>query len=153
MIGSQFSKRIKKFLFGSLIPGSGELTLPFNGEDVRFSMSRLHPEELRPYFPREPQLKIVLQVKSDQTVSENISEKMQLLCDRYGLTPREIDAARGIFRGMSNGEISKSLKISEATVKRHVYNLFQKVGVESRIQLLFKMNLNGHVRENPSVRH
>jgi ATP/maltotriose-dependent transcriptional regulator MalT len=35
-------------------------------------------------------------------------------------------------RGLSNRRISGELHISEATVKRHLANIYQKVGVRSR---------------------
>jgi DNA-binding NarL/FixJ family response regulator len=35
-------------------------------------------------------------------------------------------------RGLSNERIASSLHLAEATVKRHLANLFQKMGVHSR---------------------
>jgi len=41
-----------------------------------------------------------------------------------------------LFRsGDTNREIAKRLGISENTVKRHVLNLFDKVGVSNRVEL------------------
>lgn len=55
---------------------------------------------------------------------------------RFGLTPREIEMVMMIQRGMTNKEIAWELNISPATVRTHIYNLFQKVSVQSRIALL-----------------
>ena len=41
-----------------------------------------------------------------------------------------------IAQGLTNKEIAFKLGISEATVRTHIYNLFQKVGAQSRIELL-----------------
>ncbi len=53
-----------------------------------------------------------------------------------GLSPREVEIAGMIGRGMSNKEIAAALFISPATVRTHIYNLYQKVGAGSRVELL-----------------
>ena len=55
---------------------------------------------------------------------------------RFSLTRREIEMANIIAQGKTNKEIAFILGISEATVRTHIYNLFQKVGASSRIELL-----------------
>jgi len=55
---------------------------------------------------------------------------------RFSLTKRETEMANLIAQGKSNKEIASALSISEATVRTHIYNLFQKVGASSRIELL-----------------
>ena len=46
-----------------------------------------------------------------------------------------------IVRGLSTEEISKTLYISEYTVQDHLSNIFDKVGVSSRLELaLFAIN-------------
>jgi DNA-binding CsgD family transcriptional regulator len=58
---------------------------------------------------------------------------------RFGLTPRERDMAQLIARGLANKEIAAELGISGPTVRSHIYNLYQKVGARSRIELLNKL--------------
>jgi DNA-binding NarL/FixJ family response regulator len=48
------------------------------------------------------------------------------------LTPRELDVLERVARGASNGDIAKSLRISEATVKTHLLHAFEKLGVSDR---------------------
>jgi DNA-binding CsgD family transcriptional regulator len=55
---------------------------------------------------------------------------------RFSLTQREQEMATLIAQGLTNKEIAFKLGISEATVRTHIYNLFQKVGAQSRIELL-----------------
>jgi len=50
------------------------------------------------------------------------------------LTERETEVLRLIARGESNKEIAAHLFISETTVKTHVKNIMQKLGVPSRTQ-------------------
>jgi DNA-binding CsgD family transcriptional regulator/class 3 adenylate cyclase len=51
------------------------------------------------------------------------------------LTPREIEIAVLVGRGFSNREIAEALFISTRTAERHVANVFNKVGVNTRSQL------------------
>lgn len=49
-----------------------------------------------------------------------------------GLTPREIHVALKLFENRSNKEIGEMLFISEATVKKHLQNLYRKTSVNDR---------------------
>jgi DNA-binding NarL/FixJ family response regulator len=49
-----------------------------------------------------------------------------------GLTPREAEVLLWIAQGKSNGEIGTILGTAENTVKRHVQNIFEKLGIDSR---------------------
>jgi DNA-binding NarL/FixJ family response regulator len=51
------------------------------------------------------------------------------------LTPREIEIVRLVATGMRNLEIAKTLFISEGTIKIHLHNIYQKLGVDSRTKL------------------
>lgn len=50
------------------------------------------------------------------------------------LTDRERDVLRGMVKGQNNQEIADELVISLGTVKFHVSNVFQKLGVDSRVE-------------------
>lgn len=52
-----------------------------------------------------------------------------------GLTERELDVARAIARGLSNADIAADLYMSIGTVKTHVGHLFDKLGLENRVQV------------------
>jgi len=51
------------------------------------------------------------------------------------LTPRELEIAGLIARGLSNRAIAEELVISQATVARHVANMLTKLGFNSRAQV------------------
>src|ERR1041384_366635 len=53
----------------------------------------------------------------------------------FGLTPREIEIISVVLGGSSNGEIAARFAISEKTVKHHMTNIFDKLGVSNRLQL------------------
>ena len=51
------------------------------------------------------------------------------------LTTREAEVIAAIRAGNSNKEIATKLSISEETVKRHLSNIYAKMGVSSRLEL------------------
>lgn len=55
---------------------------------------------------------------------------------RFLFSDRESEVLRLIADGMSNAEICTTTNISISTVKKHIYNIFNKAGVNSRTQLL-----------------
>jgi len=57
----------------------------------------------------------------------------------YGLSPREEEVVALLVRGYTNREVSWALFISEHTVQRHLSNIFEKVGVRSRKNLLKRL--------------
>ncbi len=55
--------------------------------------------------------------------------------EELGLTDREREIVGEIASGLSNKGIANKLNISELTVKRHLTNIFAKLGVASRLEL------------------
>ncbi len=53
----------------------------------------------------------------------------------YNLTSRELEVISLLTLGNTNREIGAALSISEETVKRHLANIFDKVGMSSRVEL------------------
>ena len=56
----------------------------------------------------------------------------------YGLTKREETILRLLLAGLSNDEICEKLVISVNTLKKHVLNIYRKLGIRNRVQM-FKM--------------
>jgi two-component system nitrate/nitrite response regulator NarL len=60
---------------------------------------------------------------------------------KFGLTPRELEIVSAVVAGYSNKETAEYFKISEDTVKHHLSNIFDKLGVSTRLELaLFAVN-------------
>jgi LuxR family maltose regulon positive regulatory protein len=57
------------------------------------------------------------------------------------LTEREREVLRLLLEGASNREIARRLVLSVNTVKRHVYNLCGKLGVQSRTQVIARARI------------
>jgi DNA-binding CsgD family transcriptional regulator len=58
---------------------------------------------------------------------------------RYGLSPREAEVAELVLRGYPNPAIASTLGIAPTTTKRHLTRIFDKIGVDSRTQLVSRL--------------
>jgi DNA-binding NarL/FixJ family response regulator len=50
------------------------------------------------------------------------------------LSPREEQVLHLLADGLSNRELAKTLKLSEHTVKNHLFRIFDKLGVSNRME-------------------
>ena len=57
------------------------------------------------------------------------------------LSKREREIVQSLAKGLTNREIAAALRLSQHTVKNYLFRIFDKLGVSSRIELLF-MTLN-----------
>jgi ATP/maltotriose-dependent transcriptional regulator MalT len=96
----------------------------------------------------EPMAKLLYQAKSRRTGAGYAAELLSAMGSASGaaqpppqlliepLSMREIQVLRLIEAGHSNQEIAAKLVISIPTVKRHISNIYAKLGVESRTQAI-----------------
>jgi len=60
---------------------------------------------------------------------------------RFALTPRELEMIAAVVSGYPNKDIAKKFSISEQTVKHHLTSIFDKLGVDNRLELaIFAIN-------------
>lgn len=52
------------------------------------------------------------------------------------LTPRERDVVRFVAEGFGNREVAQQLGLSSHTVKNYMFNIFEKLGISSRAELI-----------------
>jgi DNA-binding NarL/FixJ family response regulator len=52
------------------------------------------------------------------------------------LSKRELEVVKLLVQGLSNSEIARQLQLSQHTVKNHLFRIFDKLGVSSRIELV-----------------
>ncbi len=64
------------------------------------------------------------------------------------LNPREREVLLLIAAGRSNREVAEALVIAEGTVKKHLHNLYGKLGVTSRTQALARARVLGLLSDN-----
>ncbi|MEM9038809.1 MAG: LuxR C-terminal-related transcriptional regulator [Actinomycetota bacterium] len=67
------------------------------------------------------------------------------------LTGREIDVARLVARGMTNGQIAEELFIARKTVSTHVSNILMKLDMSSRTEIATWMVRSGLATDEPAT--
>lgn len=65
------------------------------------------------------------------------------------LTNREEEVVSLVVNGLTNREIAKELKLSEHTVKNYLFDIFEKVGISTRVELVL-CALNHNHRSSPT---
>ena len=67
-------------------------------------------------------------------MAAGIATEIQLreTSERPALTDREAEVLRLLAEGRTAGRIGEELHLSEATVKTHLHNLYEKLGVSDR---------------------
>lgn len=61
------------------------------------------------------------------------------------LTPRESEIVRLVAQGLRNKELAQRLSITEGTVKIHLHNIYDKLGVDGRLELVLSAQRKGLV--------
>ncbi|MFN4217389.1 MAG: LuxR C-terminal-related transcriptional regulator, partial [Brevinematales bacterium] len=116
------------------------------------------------FFPFHPRVEIVLVVLLEETehvrktfmvervqqvlsemirLSEEIQQRLsgglESFFEQYQLSERERKLVKMIQQGLSNEEIASALYVSLDTVKKGISQLYRKLGVNSRLELLQKI--------------
>jgi len=71
-----------------------------------------------------------------QQSTGGIEAVLAALVSQNRISSRERDIIERIVKGMSNKEIKADLNIAYSTVKNHLYNIYQKLNISSRAQLI-----------------
>lgn len=75
-------------------------------------------------------------------ISDVFTRRLTALKDEYSLSNREFEVIfLSLKRSLTNAEIASELYISEATVKRHLYTVYQKIGVNNQKQLFKELQI------------
>lgn len=75
-------------------------------------------------------------------ISDVFTKRLTALKEEFNLSNREFEIIfLSLKRSLTNAEIARELYISEATVKRHIYTIYQKMGISNQKQLFRKLQL------------
>jgi DNA-binding NarL/FixJ family response regulator len=104
--------------------------------------------------PPEQLIECVRRVARGETFfdSDTVTQAMQAAASGAGttngttaLTPRELEIVRMVAQGLRNRVIGERLVISESTVKVHLHNIYEKLGIEGRLELVLLAQQKGLV--------
>ncbi|MCP4215347.1 MAG: hypothetical protein GY765_11865 [bacterium] len=67
-------------------------------------------------------------------------KKLDAFLEKYNISVREKEVIRHLLQGKTRGQIEEALFISSHTVKNHTYNIYKKLGIKNKTELvaLFK---------------
>jgi DNA-binding NarL/FixJ family response regulator len=57
----------------------------------------------------------------------------------YRMSPRELQVAKLVCQGFTNGDVASILKVKQGTVKTHIRSIFGKVRARNKISLLLRL--------------
>jgi DNA-binding CsgD family transcriptional regulator len=69
----------------------------------------------------------------------DVSQMPDAFFEKYDVTSRERELIQCVIEGKSNAEIAEELVISLATVKTHLHNIYRKLDIDSRYDLIAKV--------------
>lgn len=118
-----------------------KLSIQSSPDDPRYSMKSKVQLEDKTYY-------VNVSFKADGSSEDGIFTAMAYdymymidgilneMKDEYSFTDREFDVLKCMVQGMSNQEIMDNMYISMPTVKKHLTNIYKKLGIEGRHQLI-----------------
>ena len=68
-------------------------------------------------------------------LSEQLGSLNPVQSNQFGLTRRELEIIEAVRRGHTNKTIAGQLSIAQDTIKHHLTNIYNKIGVFTRLQL------------------
>lgn len=90
---------------------------------------------------------IVAAAAGETALSPRVANRLmtRLATPSSRLTPRELEVLAAVARGLSNREVARVLFLSEATVKSHLVQVFDKLGVRSRTAAVAQARARGMI--------
>jgi ligand-binding sensor domain-containing protein/DNA-binding CsgD family transcriptional regulator len=139
--------------FSDLVPGTYVLHVKAANPDGVWNQEGLEiPVEVIPPFWKTPWFlgAVVMFLLSGVVIAARewkrlksssafAAENLDAVVSQYRLTPREEEILRLVLEGARNRDIEKKLFISASTVRNHIYNIYQKLGVKSRLELIHRI--------------
>src|SRR3989442_1537020 len=123
------------------VPGSGEEMIRVLAADD----TRIHTQLLADALRRDSLLEVISSPSHSRDLVEAARvQKVDVVVVSANLDEdpqRELEVVRRLAEGLSNREIAERLGLSQHTIKNYLFRVFDKLGVSSRLELLF-MTLN-----------
>jgi DNA-binding CsgD family transcriptional regulator len=107
---------------------------PLGGTDRRLLLFR--GEDMPDFSEREKGMLALARPR----IAELHTRRDRELRGEPNLTPRQREVLRQVARGASNTQIARTLGLSDATVRKHLENIFLRLGVQSRTEALARVH-------------
>jgi DNA-binding NarL/FixJ family response regulator len=78
-----------------------------------------------------------------------VPEEPSVRALRSALSSRELQVVRAVSAGLRNRAIAEQLGIAEGTVKLHLHNIYEKLGIDSRLELMLLATRAGMSSDSP----
>ncbi len=132
------------------VEGKTVMEVPFFVRDGLYGVLAVHIKEASEAKEAEVYMTALaamgeMMINSTARGGDNGAVNIEMLSEQ--LTAREMDVLELLIQGYSNREISERLFISVHTVKNHITNIFQKIGVNDRSQLIALVYQLSHRRQ------
>lgn len=148
MDGFEFCRQLRSSRLGQLVPliflsAQGELESKVTGHVIGGD-----DYLVKPFIPQEILAKIKAQLDRSYRIHSEIVRLLQsnsesssppppqIIPDPLPLTPSEEKVFWEVIQGYTNKQISERLFISPRTVQTHLSNIFEKLNLENRTQLV-----------------
>jgi DNA-binding CsgD family transcriptional regulator len=133
-ISSHFLKDCRKIKVGLKTCPSGGMTVPRHSEvkgpnQTRFSLISKALDQGSDCEGSQMYM-VTIQEQSPGNINP------EYLMDTFRLSKREIDVVTLLILGLKNAQIAGKLFVSEVTIKKHLQNIYDKVGVNNRTTLI-----------------
>lgn len=102
-------------------------------ELLLYAIAGLNLEEL---IALSQQAVMLLRSERDTYSAPYNQEEREYSLEAHGLTERERDVVMLVLEGYSNAEVAARLFVSEATVKKHLRSVYNKMQIKNRVQLI-----------------
>ena len=87
--------------------------------------------------------------RTAQELAESLTAAIPLFLD--GLTLRKVEVVRLIAGGKTNPGVAEELVIAEGTARRHVANIYEKIGAANRVEAAAYANREGLLPEDDNL--
>lgn len=162
MDGFEFCRRLRSTRLGHLVPfiflsGQGELDIRVEGHSIGAD-----DYLVKPFEPNEILAKVRSQLDRSRRINSEIVRMLQNSSNTVSqptpappapptpeplpLTPAEMRVFWEVVQGYTNKQISERLFLSPRTVQAHLSNIFGKLQLENRSQLVRFAMEGGHTR-------
>lgn len=105
------------------------LVLAFAFYAIKASMETLQLRFKEPPVPAN-------QGEQSLRLIKHVEEVLPHFCEKYRLTSKEREVLYLMVQGLANQNIASELCLALGTIKKHAHNIFVKVGVKNRVELL-----------------